>query len=859
MKIAIDMQPCQTDSRYRGIGRYVLELVRAMTQSKQGTDVTLLVDACHVERMREARRQFRCEGLDARVLSFHYPAQDANIVVSRAAELSQAAGLLRSRVLQSLQPDAVLVTSFFEGYDGGYGADSDLDMQVLAGIPKAVIAYDLIPLLFPERYLPEGSPYTAWYQRKLEKFKQFDLYLAISEATREDLIRLLGIDPERIQVIGAGFRHREPMVSAEAEEVDLAKLGIRSPFVLMVGNGDWRKNNLAALACFAALPKALRESHQLILTQAGDDVQKALLGECAGIADRTLVLGQVDDAVLSKLYSECAVFFFPSRYEGFGLPVLEAMAHGAAVVSSNAGALGEVMFDREALFDPEDIEAGSRLLARTLTDDLFRTRLAKIGPSHAAGFTWERSAQLALDALSVVSRQREAANPAHAASMLDQNEGESTQVALPSDAWQPSDAEIGLLAASLCTMGRSAQPRIESALAAVLKGRRRRILVDVSCVAVTNTWTGIQRVVRNYCIGLAALAARNPEFDVHLISYTEDGLRYANEFGIERLGLDLEPISGAVQVLPDDVLFLLDSTWEWPERFDPLIEAVWQKGGEVVRMVYDLVPILFPQTCHPGMPPVFRHWMEHAVARTDGVICISEAVRQDLEDFMDGMEARHALPFRPWTRVVHLGSDLESGRASETSELVRSLLNAASGHSLLLAVGTVEPRKDHGTILSAFDELWNQGAEPILVVVGKQGWNVEAVAERMREHPLSGKCLFWLEHANDGDLDAIMRRADALIQASVSEGFGLPIVEAGSKGVPLVLSDIPVFREIAGEEAVYFPAGNSHALAKLIEEGMARGGWLHPKGIRTLTWEQSSIELVDQLLTPAALRGSAEA
>lgn len=854
MKIAIDMQPCQTDSRYRGIGRYVLELVRAMAISRDRPDITLLVDACEMGRMREARRLIRDNGLDARTLSFHYPVQDASVVIGRALDVSRAAGMLRSRVLQSLQPDVVLVTSFFEGFDGGHGADSDLDMDVLAGIPTVVVAYDLIPLLFPERYLPEGSPYTEWYRRKLEKFKQFDMYLAISESTRDDLVRLLDIAPERIRVIDAGYRRNDEIQRRDDEGGEsLEERGIHSPFVLMVGNGDWRKNNIAALACFARLPKPLRDKHQLVLTQAGDDVRAALEGEFSGIADRTLVLGQVSDAVLSRLYAECTAFFFPSLYEGFGLPVLEAMAHGAPVLSSSAGALREVMFERNALFDPADIEAGSALLRRVLTDSAFRVNLSTRGVEHAARFTWQRSADLALRSIAGLL-----APPAHgyAPEQADDRPIESpTEGApvLPPGAWTPSDADIGLLAETFRVLGRPAQPRIENALASVLKGRRRRILIDVSCVAVTDTWTGIQRVVRNYCVGLASLACRNPEVDVHLISFTEEGLRYADEFGIVKLGLDLDPLSGAVQALPDDVLFLLDSTWEWPERFNPLVEAVWQKGGEVVRMVYDLVPILVPETCHPGMPPVFRHWMELACARTDGLICISEAVRQDLEAFMDDMAARNALPYRPWTRAVHLGSDLESGREAEPGAAVRALLDGAGERKVLLAVGTVEPRKDHATIIEAFDALWKEGLDPILVIVGKEGWNVQALAERMRAHPYLDTRLFWLEHASDGDLAAIMKRADALIQASVSEGFGLPIVEAGSKGVPLILSDIPVFREIAGEEAVYFTVGDAAALAQRVRDGLARDGWLHPKGIRTLTWEQSSRKLFSELLTASTL------
>lgn len=845
MKIAIDMQPCQTDSRHRGIGRYVLELVRALTRSRRDIDPILLVDGCDTLKMREARKRLRESEVNSSPLSFHYPVARGSGGAGTAT-LRHAAGLLRARQLEALQPDAVLVTSFFEGFHGGSGVESDLDIDVLSGAVTVAVTYDLIPLIFPEHYLPEGAEYTWWYRKKLERFKQFDLYLAISEATKDDLVKLLGIDSERVRVIGAGYRDQS-QDDVAPRDVDLSKLGIHSSFVLMVGNGDWRKNNIGAVEIFARLPSALREKHQLVLTQSGADVHQTLSGKYAAIRDRTVLLGQVDDTLLSALYRRCAVFIFPSRYEGFGLPIIEAMAHGAPVISSNAGSLPEVVFDREALFDPDDLGAAARLLARVLVDSSFREKLARLGPGHAARFSWERCADLALDAIvEAVERKRDSVeSPVHVGD-LDSN--------LPANAWLPSEPEIGLLAEVLHTLGPVAQPPIENALASVLKGRRRRILVDVTCVVTTEAWTGIQRVVRNYCIGLASLARRNPEFDVHLISANAEGLRYANDFGIERLGLSLESASGPVQVLPDDVLFLLDSTWEWPERFDALVDTVWRNGGEVVRMVYDLVPVRFPHTCHPGMPPVFGHWLEHAIKRTDGVICISEAVRRDLEDYMDEMGSRGEFQFRPWTQAVHLGNDLESGDTDAPSEAVRKLLGAAEGHDLLFAVGTVEPRKDHATILAAFDELWEGGADPFLVIVGKEGWNVEELAARLREHPFAGRRLFWLERASDGDIAAIIERADALIQASISEGFGLPIVEAGSKGVPLLLSDIPVFHEIAGDQASYFPVGDAGALAKLIRHHVANGEWVRPEGIRTLTWAESSLELAGHLLAPAVLR-----
>jgi glycosyltransferase involved in cell wall biosynthesis len=196
------------------------------------------------------------------------------------------------------------------------------------GVPTAAIVYDLIPLVFPDRYLPEGHFISSWYPEKAKQLDKFDLLLAISEVTRRDHIEHLGIDPRKIQVVGAGFDQTLQKDSRMSSAAQLAKLGIRKPFVLMVGNHDWRKNTIGAIQAFADLPEQLRRKHQLVLTQVGEDVREALKGEHRRLQDDVLILEKVHEQVLGGLYSNCQVFFFPSFYEGFGLPVLEAMALG---------------------------------------------------------------------------------------------------------------------------------------------------------------------------------------------------------------------------------------------------------------------------------------------------------------------------------------------------------------------------------------------------------------------------------------------------------------------------------------------------------------------------------------------------
>lgn len=834
MRIVYDMQPCMTESRDRGIGRYAENLAAAMV-AQAGRDSAIesiiALDGIDPERLRDARTRFRHHGIAAPTAVYTYP---ASVFTDIEPERARAAASMKGRFFESMSPDVYLQFSYFETW---CNYSTGVDWRDGTATRKAAIAYDLIPLIFPDHYL--ADPFLAeWYPRKCESFKRLDMLLAISESTRADLVRYLQIPEEKIRVIGTGL---DPGLLAasllpadDGDDRMLRKLGIREPFVLVVSNGDWRKNTLGAVQDFARLPAAVRNHHQLVLTKVGDDVMHALAGPLRSVADRVLILNKVDERTLAELYRRCAVFYFPSLYEGFGLPVLEAMAFGAPVLSSNRGALPEVVHDARCLFDPNDREASVQLLARGLDDRGFSDALRSGAAAHAHTFTWDKCARAALAALGELNA---AASPDFA--RLEKIDGPGKV--------QVQDRDVTTWADFIRSSSAEELVGLERDLHAVAAHGCRRILVDVTCIAEFDPRSGIQRVVRNFCTSLHDLAVENGRFEVQPIYWTaEHGIRYANEFARDSLGLARAGEDLPVVPRNNDMLFMLDSAWVAPERFEPLYEAVWRRGGEVVWMVYDLIPVLIPHTCHEGMPPTFNHWLSHSVSHADGFICISEATRHDLECYIDG----HAgFTRRPWTRSVHLGSDLDPGRIGFPTQSMTRLVESLQGIPILLAIGTVEPRKDHATILESLEESWAQGNNAALVIIGKPGWNIEGLAQRIASHPENNKRLFWLKNASDADLAFLLKNTAALIQASISEGFGLPIIEAGSQGVPLLLSDIAVFREIAGEAASYFPAGDHKALARLIGNGL-KDGFLRPGQGRivTKTWREVTTDLAERLL-----------
>ena len=166
-------------------------------------------------------------------------------------------------------------------------------------------------------------------------------------------------------------------------------------------------------------------------------------------------------------------------------------------------------------------------------------------------------------------------------------------------------------------------------------------------------------------------------------------------------------------------------------------------------------------------------------------------------------------------------------------------------------VGTLEPRKGHLQVMESFEILWQEGLPLNLVFVGKQGWMVEGLVGQFRSHPELNRRLFWLEEISDEYLVQVYGACTCLIAASFGEGFGLPLIEAAQHKLPIIARDIPVFREVAGENAFFFQTKNPRELAHNIQE------WIqifeigkHPRSeqIPWITWEQSAEQLLSKLM-----------
>jgi glycosyltransferase involved in cell wall biosynthesis len=247
------------------------------------------------------------------------------------------------------------------------------------GMKLAVIAYDLIPEVFPDIYLCEAG-LRRRYRARHEIVRAADHVFAISRATADDLVSMLGIAPQRISVVRAAASSRFEPPASRRESLELARAsvpGLGESFVVYNGGVEPRKNLERLLEAFALLPQSLRCLHQLVLVCKLDPLERHHFEvRAAQLSIPLLLTGYLPDEALVALYQSATLVVFPSLYEGFGLPVAEALACGAPVVASASSSLEELV-PPEATFDPYDIEAIAAKLRDGLEDDRLRERLSE--------------------------------------------------------------------------------------------------------------------------------------------------------------------------------------------------------------------------------------------------------------------------------------------------------------------------------------------------------------------------------------------------------------------------------------------------------------------------------------------------
>ncbi len=382
----------------------------------------------------------------------------------------------------------------------------------------------------------------------------------------------------------------------------------------------------------------------------------------------------------------------------------------------------------------------------------------------------------------------------------------------------------------------------------------KQLFVDVSAICRSDLKTGVQRVVRSLL--MEWLNNPPPGYRIEPVYFTfNQGWQcyYARKYTLGLLQCPLDSLCDEpIDIHAGDIFLGADLTNDYIVQNEKagFFAKLQNHNVKIYFVVYDLLPILRPDVFPPNVPKNHLNWLSSVSRVGDGAICISQAVADELEDWMQTNQPERMRPFKiGW---FHLGADIQS--SSPTKGLpddAETLLAKLSTAPTFLIVGTVEPRKGHRQTLEAFERLWAQGQHINLVIVGKQGWLIEDLAEKIRQHPEYNKQLFWLSGISDEYLEQIYAASSCLISPSEGEGFGLPLIEAAQHGLPIIARDIPVFREVAKGNAYYFQGLEPEDLAAAIHD------WLmlyqsdkHPRSEQMpwQTWKQSSEQLLRNIL-----------
>lgn len=259
---------------------------------------------------------------------------------------------------------------------------------------SVVTLHDLAFMLFPETHTAASR---AYYAATGQSVRRAERVIAVSQRTASDAVRLLGVDPARIRVVHeAAAPAFGPRGVGELHEVaGRLRLDLRAerPYLLFVGTLEPRKNVPLLLEALALVRREV--DAQLLLVGGRGWLDEPIFAAHArsGLGEAARFLGPLDERDLAVLYSHAGVFVLPSLYEGFGLPVLEAMACGAPVVCSNAGPLPEVAGEAAMLLPPRDPTAWSRAIVSVLTQPGLAESLRGRGFERAGLFSWERTAR----------------------------------------------------------------------------------------------------------------------------------------------------------------------------------------------------------------------------------------------------------------------------------------------------------------------------------------------------------------------------------------------------------------------------------------------------------------------------------
>lgn len=829
LKIIIDMAGNLSPSKWRGIGRYSLSFLEGIVNYQKGHEIYALITNFNDELSKELNEILKNILPEENIIFFEAPFNDESFSFSMQDRL-RVFKTLKDGFLQNLKPDVVINTSVHDDEL----VQSEQTVFYDRNYMTAAIFYDIIPYIFPEIYLGNNKSIIDRYMKSVEELRNTDLLLAISDYTMKDGIDKIGIKKDRVVSINSDANPIFKRISfgKESQKRIKSKFGIDEQFILFVPGGfDARKNFERLIEAFSIMPAKYLEKYKLVITgnHSIDDEKKLKnTANKFNLKDESLILtGYVNDDDLIGLYHSCKLFIFPSLYEGFGLPILEAMRCGAVVIGSNVSSMIEILKDDLAMFDPYSVKDIRDKMLQSIENKEIRTKLKKNSKIQELAFSTKKTALLTLSALELnLSKSNKKEN--------SKNETDTTVNLI--DLAKKLNSLHGI------SYSKNDLFKLSKIIAKNQKYyTKKHLFIDVSHLVLFNTYTGIQRAVRSY---LHKFIENPPKgYDVFPVyARTDKPYRYLNKIKKDKFieqSTDLE-----IEFEKGDIFFVLDLDTYLHRAKESLFSEMKKRGVKVKFMLYDLLPIQQKEAFYEKDVENFQKYIQ-LTTKFDGIIAISRSVSNAYKRYIDEMGIKIAKDFQ--IDYNHLGAN-ENFIASTygTPKDYIDVLQKLKSKVTFLCVSTIEPRKKQDQLLEALEILWSNNIDVNLAFVGKEGWKVDSLIKKIKNHKFLDKKFFWFNAISDEFLEKIYNASTAVVVPSLNEGFGLPIVEGARYQKPIIARNIEVFTEIAGDHAFYFDGLTAEKLADALET------WLdlyksrkEPKseGINVKTWEESSRDL----------------
>lgn len=391
---------------------------------------------------------------------------------------------------------------------------------------------------------------------------------------------------------------------------------------------------------------------------------------------------------------------------------------------------------------------------------------------------------------------------------------------------------------------------------------RPRFLIDVTHQVRNRQHSGIPRVVAGIADELIRLQVESGNaFQIVFVQLINGTLFSAKRYEEQikklktgDLGRDRE-----IQICPHDRLLMIGGNFDRFHQLVPYYRQAKSQGGITASVLNDLMPFERPDWFPDDFRAVFESALPLIIDESDILFCVSETTKNDVVAWIEQNRPQRLREIIVTTfdqgATVCETVDANSPIRAELRDFLAAIEPDAA---VFTQVSVLQPRKGQDFALDVFESRWRDGEKDRLIYVGRKGWKADELYARIVNHPQRGDKFLFVENANERELALVYDRSTALISPSRGEGYGLPVVEGALRGLPVVLSDLPVYREIAGNAGFFFELDDRAGFSAQI--GIVRS--LSPQerrsraeSIRIGTWRQGARDILTAFAEFAAKPG----